>query len=198
MHDFVSVAEAALLDGQLKLKLIDDFTPAPTDTFTVFATQGGIAGVFSNIFTGQRLSTIDGDGSFLVHYGATSAFSPNQIVLTAFEASPPLLPGDYNADGTVDAADYAVWRDNEGTISTLPNDPIGGTIGQAQYDQWRVHFGQTSGSRVTAAVPEPTFNTLLITAMAGVSFARRGRQQRWHAYLRSFSGAVARFGGRFQ
>ena len=27
------------------------------------------------------------------------------------------LPGDYNADGIVDAADYTVWRDNLGRDS---------------------------------------------------------------------------------
>jgi hypothetical protein len=31
----------------------------------------------------------------------------------------PRVPGDYNEDGTVEAADYVAWRDNEGTS----NDP---------------------------------------------------------------------------
>ena len=47
-----------------------------------------------------------------------------------------VLPGDYNFDGTVDAADYVVWCKNNGTNNTLPNDPIGGMIGPAHYNQW--------------------------------------------------------------
>jgi len=49
--------------------------------------------------------------------------------------------GDYNNNGCVDAADYTVWRDNLGTMNELPNDPIGETIGPAQYDQWVENFG---------------------------------------------------------
>lgn len=63
-------------------------------------------------------------------------------------------PGDYNRDGTVDAADYVVWRKNEGT--------------QAGYDTWRSHFGETdaSGSSSNASVPEQGSAILLIFAAA--------------------------------
>lgn len=33
--------------------------------------------------------------------------------------TPVAWTGDYNADGIVDAADYVVWRNNEGTNNTL-------------------------------------------------------------------------------
>ncbi len=81
-----------------------------------------------------------------------------------------MLAGDYNDDGIVDAADYTVWRDNLGTSEVLPNDLIGGTITEAQYDQWRAHFGQSAASGASAAfggqvaVPEPS--TLLLVACA--------------------------------
>lgn len=168
MHDFVSVSEAALLDGELQLKLIDGFTPKATDTFTVFATQGGMAGVFSNVTTGQRLETVDGRGSFLVHYGATSIYSPNQIVLTAFEASPLLLPGDYNQNGTVDAADYTLWRDNLGSPTSLPNDDTPG-VAQDDYERWKSRVGQTgAGGGQLSAVPEPSGFLLLLAALPAV------------------------------
>jgi hypothetical protein len=57
------------------------------------------------------------------------------------EAAPPGQAGDYNDNGTVDAADYVLWRKNENTSNPLANDPIGGTIGQAHYNQWRANFG---------------------------------------------------------
>jgi hypothetical protein len=39
------------------------------------------------------------------------------------------LPGDFNNDGDVDAADYIVWRKNDGT--------------EVGYDSWRANFGRT-------------------------------------------------------
>jgi hypothetical protein len=66
-------------------------------------------------------------------------------------------PGDYNGDGSADAADYVVWRKNDGT-------PEG-------YDTWRAHFGQTAGSGSgasgNATVPEPAAMVMLIMVAAG-------------------------------
>ena len=84
----------------------------------------------------------------------------------------PGIPGDYNNNGTVDAADFVVWLKNQGTTNTLPNDPTGGTIGASQYTTWRTHFGQPpgsgSGAVASAAIPEPTTLMLL---MLGTSFS---------------------------
>jgi hypothetical protein len=65
---------------------INGFEPTSQQTFTVFE-GSGITGAFSNVANGQRLTTIDGLGSFLIHYGPQSAFDPNQIILTGFELS---------------------------------------------------------------------------------------------------------------
>ena len=90
--------------------------------------------------------------------------------------------GDYNSDGVcTDAADYVVWRNNLGTSNILPNDPIGGTIGAAQYTQWKVHFGESSfgsGSNLISSsggVPEPASWMLAATALAlfGIRRSRR-------------------------
>ena len=80
------------------------------------------------------------------------------------------LPGDYNNNGTADAADYVVWRNNVGTANPLPNDPIGGTIGAAQYNQWRANFGNTAASRSASStmVPEPATAVLLTLVSVGV------------------------------
>lgn len=68
------------------------------------------------------------------------------------------VPGDYNANGVVDAADYTRWRDTVGTSTTLPNDTTPGTVSTADYEVWRARFGATSGSGSTvvptSAVPE--------------------------------------------
>jgi hypothetical protein len=78
------------------------------------------------------------------------------------------LPGDYNSDGTVDAADYTLWRDNLGAeAGTLPNDTTGEAIGVAQYQQWRQNYGNSNvGSAVvpSVAIPEPASAAMLVAA----------------------------------
>ena len=90
----------------------------------------------------------------------------------------PGVTGDYNNNGTVDAADYVVWRKNVNTMNVLPNDDIGGTIGQSQYDQWRAHFGQSAGNGASAsanaAIPEPATWLLLFLAVIGCTLRRYG------------------------
>jgi hypothetical protein len=80
------------------------------------------------------------------------------------------LAGDYNDNGTVDAADYVVWRKNEGTSNTLANNSIPGPIGPAHYNQWRTNFGRSSGSgaagnSVVSAVPEPGSLCFVLAAL---------------------------------
>jgi hypothetical protein len=91
--------------------------------------------------------------------------------------SPNVVPinGDYNNDGSVDAADYVVWRKYAGTTHTLPNDPTGGTIGIAQFNTWRANFGATSGSGTglgNAPVPEPTGFLLLSIGLTAAAIRR--------------------------
>jgi hypothetical protein len=72
-------------------------------------------------------------------------------------ASVRLLPGDYNGNGIVDAADNVVWR----KLNDVP----------AAYNTWRANFGQPSGSGsfagLNATVPEPDILVLIILAATG-------------------------------
>ena len=82
-------------------------------------------------------------------------------------SEPAGIPGDYNHDGRVDAADYVVWRKSIGTA-----------LG---YDKWRAHFGEPGSSGaalhsadpLSAAVPEPTSVFLLILGAGITSRSRR-------------------------
>jgi hypothetical protein len=77
------------------------------------------------------------------------------------------LSGDFNNNGTVDAADYIVWRKTDGT-------PTG-------YNTWRSHFGQTAGSAAgqsnaespSAAVPEPAALTFMLIMGIFALYVRR-------------------------
>ena len=47
-------------------------------------------------------------------WNLTNLYTTGEVTLAAV----PSLPGDFNHDGTVDAADYVVWRKNPGGIYT--------------------------------------------------------------------------------
>lgn len=88
------------------------------------------------------------------------------------------LPGDYNNDGIVDAADYTVWRDTFGSTTNLAADGNhDGQINQDDYTIWKAHFGQSSpgggGTPGLAAVPEPGCGLLWVLAAAFVGRRHR-------------------------
>jgi hypothetical protein len=91
-------------------------------------------------------------------WNLTNLYTTGEVTLAAV----PSFPGDFNHDGTVDAADYILWR----KIDSTP----------AGYNAWRAHFGQTSGSgagaRANSTVAEPATWTLLIVAAVGVPTRR--------------------------
>jgi hypothetical protein len=72
-------------------------------------------------------------------------------------AAPIGLPGDYNENNAVDAADYVLWRERSGSTFGFPNDDTPGA-GADDYTRWRTNFGRTSiaaSALASAAVPEP-------------------------------------------
>jgi hypothetical protein len=144
------------------------------------AGNAGAAYVF-NITTGQQLIKLEGSGTPLEGFGFDVAIDSNLAVAGAFQyfnpdlGTPPgsvyvfdvtrdvEIAGDFDRNGTIDAADYVVWRNGLGTTYT-----------QADYSLWRANFGRsaanTSGATAdpansaTPAIPEPT--ALLMTTLA--------------------------------
>jgi len=90
----------------------------------------------------------------------------------AFAASAGPL-GDYNHNGTVDAADYPIWRDTLGIVDDGVDPPedlrANGSnegaslnkIDQADYDVWKAAFGQGASSSVGYTVGD-TLNMRMI------------------------------------
>jgi hypothetical protein len=93
-------------------------------------------------------------GSGLANAGNRTFTSPNAnsagqndfvLVLTAA----PALAGDYNVDGTIDAADYVVWRKTLGSNVTAFSGADGdgdSRIDQDDHGVWRANFGQIMAS----------------------------------------------------
>jgi hypothetical protein len=93
------------------------------------------------------------------------------------------LPGDYNGNGTVDAADYVLWRKGGPLINEVDTP---GVVNAADYAAWRARFGNTGsgagadlnaavsgpGTTATAAVPEPTTLALLLIGMLTMTSRR--------------------------
>ena len=95
-------------------------------------------------------------------WNLSQLYTTGEVTLAAL----PAIPGDFNNNGTVDAADYIVWRKTDGT--------------QAGYNTWRAHFGQAAGSgaagdSLNMAVPEPESLSLLLVAAVGCLIVPRGR-----------------------
>jgi hypothetical protein len=83
------------------------------------------------------------------------------------------LPGDFNHDEAVNAADYTVWRNGLGTIYS-PDD----------YAIWKNNFGVATGSPSAAAwasVPEPTSRLLVLLASFGVAYWGWSGRRSWRS-----------------
>ncbi len=86
------------LNGNLSVTLINGFTPAPGDVFTIVTTQNILAGAFSNVANGARLNTTDGGGSFTVTYTVVNnALLSRNVTLSDFQVpvstdtTPPVI-----------------------------------------------------------------------------------------------------------
>jgi hypothetical protein len=105
------------------------------------------------------------------------------------------LPGDYNDDLAVDAADYILWRNSQGTLgANLQADGSGtanrpdGIVDQWDYTFWKTNFGVSlPSSRITpgsgalvAAVPEPTTAALIV--ISAICISRRNRTFSWPSH----------------
>ncbi|WP_442484981.1 hypothetical protein [Aeoliella sp. SH292] len=126
------------------------------------------------------------DGNFLnrtapSQYGG--AFPWDAVSLAVIDITPQGVDGDYNNDGTVNLADYTVWRDRLGSpAGSLENDPHTTVIGAAQYNTWRSNFGLSmpSSSLASQTVPEPSTLLLAVATVLLVASQHGSYRRIWH------------------
>ena len=147
-YDRVNVLGNAQLDGALHVELINGFVPTIGSSFDILD-WGGLSGAFSSL----ELPQIFGRG-----WDTSLLYVTGQLTLIDV----PTLPGDYNRDGMVNAADYIVWRDTFGSNNNLAADnDSSGLIDAQDYESWKANYGRPSGSASATfspvhGVPEPS------------------------------------------
>jgi hypothetical protein len=90
--------------------------------------------------------------------------------------APGGVPGDYNDNGSVDAADYVLWR-NGGPLENQVHDP--GMVTVEDYNEWRARFGNpgaAAAATVTGAAPEPATLIFLLPAVCSMLLTRNRRR----------------------
>jgi hypothetical protein len=131
-----------------------------------------------------------GDPTAIAGTGATPSYDQRgapfsrvvggRIDIGAVEFQSNPLPGDYNFNGIVDAADYSVWRDTLGLTTDLRADGSGpivgvpnGIVDQADFDFWKSQFGNTlvSGAGASSEQPGASSEAVLSEPVAPVGVA---------------------------
>jgi T5SS/PEP-CTERM-associated repeat protein len=166
------------LGGTLSVLLLDDYSPAAGATFDIL-NWTNLTGTFSTL----QLPTLAGS----LTWNTTGLYTDGVLAVDGEGG----LMGDYNSDGAVNAADYVVWRKNNGT--------------QEEYDRWRANFGRPPGAgaaaaassgsigSVSAAVPEPEAATLMLLGISAtylLSRAARSNRRPWIAAATSVPVAI--------
>jgi autotransporter-associated beta strand protein len=162
LTDTLTVTGAAnLTGGALSVFAGTALNPALGTTWNFLSAAGGVNGTFAS----SSFPSLPSGKSWRVVYGNT---------LVSLQVVPGGLLGDCNEDGTVNAADYTVWRNRRSGIggTTLPNDAGAPGTTIEDYNYWKAHYGETIGSGSTAAelfgdaVPES--GTLSVATLASV------------------------------
>jgi hypothetical protein len=134
-HGALTVIGDVLLDGALEVVLDGLFTPSLDSSFKVVGATGLLTGVFAS------LQTPDLTGGL----GWRTVYTADSVLLQV------VLAGDYNGDGVVDAGDYTVWRDSEGSTTNLAADGNNNRmIDAGDYQVWRSHYGLAASDLAAA------------------------------------------------
>ena len=167
--------EGGLITNVINIETLGDNGPHNSGAQVEFDAAGNLYVANSSInttsadplLTGQLIQVFSPGGNTLATTSSNGMFSVAPV-------EPPMgVPGDYNNNGTVDAADYVLWRKG----AALQNEVT--TIGENtpdDYTEWRARFGNTSGAgsgALSAAVPEPGTAVLTLLGLVTAGMFRR-------------------------
>ena len=154
---------------------------------TIVSPDQGEVSRYESHVDAHELTAWGGTASPVITLDTTTGPSP----FITIEA--PTVPGDYNNNGVVDAADYTLFRDNEGASVTLngenPAAATPGVVDQEDYDFWEANFGTTAADLFPlpplpgVAVPEPASGIALVVSismLAAYPTARRANCHKEH------------------
>ncbi|WP_425395540.1 endo-1,4-beta-xylanase [Aeoliella sp.] len=153
-------------NGQAYLDLVFGEWWTETDGVT-----DGLGEAIARVFKGEYLVTASlGGTDYSLH--AEFLTDGDEVTITV-----PILVGDYNDDGTVNLADYTLWRNTLGSDTELSADGDGsGKVDAADYMLWKQNFGSSLPSTYySTAIPEPTTCSLVVAASTVGLLCRRQR-----------------------
>jgi hypothetical protein len=160
----------------VNLFIDDNTTPALTNI--IGFGKDDAASVLSIITptTDASFATIGSNAS-----GCCSTIFISEASFSLLEAAAGVA-GDFNGNGTVDVADYVVWRKAFGTSDPLSgngdeNGGSAGTVDDADYQYWIANFGNSGPAAAAGAqlVPEPAVAPLIVGMIALMSARRLQR-----------------------
>ena len=177
-YDKLSITGDATLNGALQVSLINGFAPQLGNQFELLLTAGDLDGTFNTML----LPALPGGLRWRL------AYSPTKLRLSVAPgtgAAIVTIPGDYNQNGVVDAADFVLWRNTKGSANLAADGDENGSVDDGDYLVWRSNVGHTapasgsgSGSGSSINAPEPS-SLLLFASLLLLSGSRASRSGRF-------------------
>ena len=177
LFDFVDLDSDKVYNIELSLTRATDVTPGDSILARLSVTER-LSGV-TKFFEG--LENDPGSDSFdyfaIRNNGDTSSDEFDMLIdnfTIEITGSNEVLPGDFNGDNVVDAADYTIWRDNLGAAESVIGDAGDGSgvVDAGDYLVWDRNFGRDETMSSTA-VPEPAGLAVMAMACIGMGLSRR-------------------------
>jgi hypothetical protein len=176
----LTVGDEAILNGKLKIQLVDGFSPSIGDQFQILTATGGLGGF--GFDAGAIFSDLSGNAVWELIY------EPDAVIAQTVSGS---MFGDLNGDNQLTPADWHIY------ISNALTNLSGLTTSQAYFrgdlnhdgkndlfdmvlfiDAYEAANGAGAASQLLADVPEPSCNMVLLF-IAGLKYCvTRGRTSR--------------------
>jgi uncharacterized delta-60 repeat protein len=117
---------------------------------TSFSGDGKLTVPVAGLSEYAHAAAIQSDGNIVVAgYGQNGSDTDFRLQRFVGITNPPISPGDYSANSTVDAADYVLWRKTLGKTGIAAYSGAdgdgSGSVAQEDFTVWRSHFGATGG-----------------------------------------------------